>query len=356
MRRLFSSVIAIAVFAGCGQSATERRLADLEFRESMRNAVPTEAGVRAEARFRGGVFPLAEVAPQSVDAPRVNLAAVAAQSTLSTLAWLMGPPILAGGFGGGGGAPGSAGLPAGCTDDTIARADGAAGATQCSAAIVEDDGDLVLAAGDALRFADDNVGLIESGTDDLDIRADNEVAGTWSGSGLSIANGNGLTFVASAAEITATDGTLNLGATTFSGDATFNGGTGALGFGTGETLVPADGTLNVTGALLVSSSINTTNGVYQSVAGTTTGIHGGGGPASAQASIYLRNAAEIEIKPADTFGVDIETSGTKVACDSTQRGSIFYEAGGAGVADVFYVCTKSAADAYAWRDIALVTP
>jgi hypothetical protein len=46
----------------------------------------------------------------------------------------------------------------------------------------------------------------------------------------------------------------------------------------------------------------------------------------------------------------------KPTCNSAMRGTIFYTPGGAGVADIFEVCTKSAADAYAWRDIALVTP
>lgn len=42
------------------------------------------------------------------------------------------------------------------------------------------------------------------------------------------------------------------GAHTFSGDVTLNGGTGALGFGAGETIVPADGVMNVTGAVTAS--------------------------------------------------------------------------------------------------------
>lgn len=45
-------------------------------------------------------------------------------------------------------------------------------------------------------------------------------------------------------------------ATTFSDDVTFNGGVGALGFGAGETLVPADGTLDITGEANISSWLN----------------------------------------------------------------------------------------------------
>lgn len=46
------------------------------------------------------------------------------------------------------------------------------------------------------------------------------------------------------------------GAHTFSGDVTMNGGTGALGFGAGETIVPADGALNVTGGITLTGSFS----------------------------------------------------------------------------------------------------
>lgn len=41
-------------------------------------------------------------------------------------------------------------------------------------------------------------------------------------------------------------------------------------------------------------------------------------------------------------------TGTKPACDATQRGKIWLVAGGAGVLDTFEICRKDAADAYAW--------
>lgn len=40
--------------------------------------------------------------------------------------------------------------------------------------------------------------------------------------------------------------------------------------------------------------------------------------------------------------------GTRPTCDSTHRGTIWYDAGGAGVADTFAVCGKSSLDVYAW--------
>lgn len=47
-------------------------------------------------------------------------------------------------------------------------------------------------------------------------------------------------------------------------------------------------------------------------------------------------------------GTQLETSGSKPTCDSDHRGLMWNEEGGAGVADILYVCQKNAADAYVW--------
>ncbi len=44
-------------------------------------------------------------------------------------------------------------------------------------------------------------------------------------------------------------------------------------------------------------------------------------------------------------------TGPKPTCDATQRGRVWYVAGGAGVADTFEVCKKDAADSYAWTTL-----
>lgn len=49
-------------------------------------------------------------------------------------------------------------------------------------------------------------------------------------------------------------------------------------------------------------------------------------------------------------GLKIAT-GTKPTCDSTYRGTLYYVAGGAGVADTYEVCKKDAGDSYAWASI-----
>lgn len=43
------------------------------------------------------------------------------------------------------------------------------------------------------------------------------------------------------------------------------------------------------------------------------------------------------------------TAGTEGTCDASNRGRLVMVQGGAGVADTFRVCSKDAADAYAWR-------
>ena len=53
--------------------------------------------------------------------------------------------------------------------------------------------------------------------------------------------------------------------------------------------------------------------------------------------------------------VAIVDGGTKPTCAAGIRGSIWYDAGGAGVADTFEVCAKQAAgDSYAWRALATI--
>lgn len=49
------------------------------------------------------------------------------------------------------------------------------------------------------------------------------------------------------------------------------------------------------------------------------------------------------------FGIG--DGGTKPACDANSRGGIWYDAGGAGVADTYEVCRKDAADSYAWVSV-----
>lgn len=69
------------------------------------------------------------------------------------------------------------------------------------------------------------------------------------------------------------------------------------------------------------------------------------------------DASRIIMTPGANGGVRFNTSGTKETCAAGIRGSLFYEAGGAGVKDTVFICSKQAAgDTYAWRDIAAPIP
>jgi hypothetical protein len=50
-------------------------------------------------------------------------------------------------------------------------------------------------------------------------------------------------------------------------------------------------------------------------------------------------------------GFDLADAGSKPTCNSTTRGTFWFDEGGAGVADTIEVCSKDAADVYAWRSL-----
>lgn len=177
--------------------------------------------------------------------------------TLTLLAAASGP-LFAGGIvsggGGGGGTSGSAGLPSGCADNTIARADGTAGATQCSSFVVAD----------------------------------------------------GATTITSAQMP--------------------------------DPYVPVDGTMNVTGNLEPTVDLRVQGGFGVTL--TNSGV---------RQVQFNDGSAPMVITPEATQGLRLNTSGAKVACSAAVRGSIFYEAGGADVADLWWRCEKDALNIYAWR-------
>lgn len=50
-------------------------------------------------------------------------------------------------------------------------------------------------------------------------------------------------------------------------------------------------------------------------------------------------------------GVELATSGAQPACSATIRGTLWVIQGGAGVADIYEICQKDAADVYAWTAV-----
>jgi len=55
-----------------------------------------------------------------------------------------------------------------------------------------------------------------------------------------------------------------------------------------------------------------------------------------------------------SYGLKIYDMGTKPACNSTTRGQIWRDEGGAGVADKLEVCAKNSSDSYAWYPLASI--
>ena len=76
--------------------------------------------------------------------------------------------------------------------------------------------------------------------------------------------------------------------------------------------------------------------------------------ASADNQVVLGNAGVTEVQAGmggtakvTAKGMQYKT-GTRPTCDSSSKGTIWYVAGGAGVADTIEMCGKSAADTYSW--------
>lgn len=105
-------------------------------------------------------------------------------------------------------------------------------------------------------------------------------------------------------------------------------------------LVPADGTMNVTGALDSTS--------YGQFASVTVGSNSVTYP-----FIDGNSSSALVLGPQPTYGVDINTSGSKVACASGNQGSLFYEnTDGDSTTATLYMCMESAGNTFSWRSVA----
>ena len=104
--------------------------------------------------------------------------------------------------------------------------------------------------------------------------------------------------------------------------------------GNGWTLrAGADGTNTPTGGFSIASDPNTYRFVIDG-----TGRVGIGTTSPTQ---------QLEVNG----GVRLNTATTKPTCDATTRGTFWVTQGGAGVADTVEVCSKDAADVYAWKTL-----
>jgi hypothetical protein len=125
----------------------------------------------------------------------------------------------------------------------------------------------------------------------------------------------------------------------------------------GNAEIISDGLVDLNSASGVSGAqVRTDSAGTADMTANTTGISaaaiahatGSGAPV---ASLSISNGSVTASVGADVKGVFVLTGGSKPTCDSTNRGGMWRVEGGAGVADTFEVCTKDAADAYAWRTL-----
>jgi len=166
--------------------------------------------------------------------------------------------------------------------------------------------------------------------------------------------------------------TLSTGATSVGDDA------GCTWTGTGASFVmQLGGKLGIgatPGSLLTlsgdSSAVSTVDALMKLIGTSTAGLIFGSLPSSPWGMYLQTNNSGYPLllqpafgkvgigteSPAQTLdvagitrsaGVQYAT-GTRPTCDATARGTTWYVAGGAGVADTLDVCRKDAADAYAW--------
>ena len=200
---------------------------------------------------------------------------------------------IAGGLFGGTAAPGSGGLPAGCTDNTIARADGAAGATQCSSVTIDDEGDLGMGTSREIAFT---TSLLFKDPDG------NTMATLTDGGTTSVLSlgGSGSTFKAHS----------------------FQAGSNGATF----VLEDDDG-----------------GDYFSAVEGAATTV--------------ISQGDRLLLSPASTFGVDLTTTGSKVACASGHSGSLFYEnTVSDSTVSKLYICSEKADNTFAWGEVTVVIP
>lgn len=113
----------------------------------------------------------------------------------------------------------------------------------------------------------------------------------------------------------------------------------------------------VSGVLDYSGSIATYNRYGSSAGQDLVYLYGGGPSGSGYISLGVSGVTATWTIDGETKFLDapqLGDPGSKPSCDATQHGKIWYDAGGAGVADTIEICAKSSLDAYAWRAMATI--
>ena len=107
-------------------------------------------------------------------------------------------------------------------------------------------------------------------------------------------------------------------------------------------------------ATATAQTFKAANSTGATIAGASLTLKGGAGTSGIANGGALILAGGANSSTGEPGAVAIADGGTKPTCAVGIRGSIWYDAGGAGVADTFEVCAKAAADTYAWRVLATI--
>lgn len=140
-------------------------------------------------------------------------------------------------------------------------------------------------------------------------------------------------------------------------------GTQALGFGANPSTNDSSISRESAGvyqfgpdaATASAQTIKGSDSTGANVAGASLTIRAGAGTSGNATGGQLILGGGANAGSGERGAVQIEDGGTKPTCAAGIRGSVWYDAGDAGVADTFEVCAKQAAgDSYAWRALATI--
>jgi hypothetical protein len=112
--------------------------------------------------------------------------------------------------------------------------------------------------------------------------------------------------------------------------------------------------LGVDAATATAQTIKGSDSTGATIAGGDLTVKGGAGTSGIANGGNLLLSGGDKSSTGEPGAVRIVDGGTQPTCAAGIRGAIWYDAGGAGVADSISICAKAAADTYAWRAMATI--
>lgn len=128
----------------------------------------------------------------------------------------------------------------------------------------------------------------------------------------------------------------------------------------GDTFLSRDGAaatiqIGIDAATATAQTFKGADSTGATITGASLTVKGGNGTSGIANGGALVLSGGANSSTGEPGAVRIADGGTKPTCDAARRGSIWYDAGSAGVADTFEVCAKAAAgDAYGWYALATI--